>query len=160
MFNIVLFNPQIPQNTGNIARTCAVSGASLHLIRPFGFVLSEKAVRRAGLDYWSELKVSEYENFEEFLAENKLVGNNNANVYLITTKGSACYTDFEFHDGDYFVFGSETAGLPESIHARYPDSRLRIPMRPTEHARCLNLANSVGIILYEAQRQIGFAGLI
>ena len=154
MFNIVLFEPQIPQNTGSIARTCAVTGSTLHLIRPYGFSISERQLKRAGLDYWSRLKLAEYSGFEEFLDEA-----DPENLYPVSTKGSAAYSDFSFNDGDFFLFGSETSGLPERIHEAYPDSRIRIPMLDIKEARCLNLANSAAIILYEALRQCGYLNL-
>jgi tRNA (cytidine/uridine-2'-O-)-methyltransferase len=155
MFHIVLYQPQIPQNTGNIARTCAVTGTRLHLIRPYGFSINEKNVKRAGLDYWNALDLREYRNFDDFLAQNT-----DANIFLLTSHGNKNYSDQTFHENDYFVFGSETEGLPDKIHQLFPSSRLRIPMLPLEQARCLNLGNSVGIVLYEAMRQTGFHGLM
>lgn len=154
MFNIVLFNPQIPQNTGNIARTCAVSGTALHLIEPFGFSINDKNLKRAGLDYWSAVAVYKYTDFQDFIGKNK-----DCNLYLITTKSKKNYSDFSFKDNDYFMFGSETSGLPDYIHDAYKDSRLRIPMRLIDSARCLNLSNAVNIILYEALRQNDFFDL-
>ena len=154
MFNIVLFSPEIPQNTGNIVRTCAVTGSVLHLIRPLGFSIRDKYLKRAGLDYWDEASIRVYDDFDHFLKENE-----GARIYLITTKGNRNYTDFEFEDGDFFVFGQETKGLPDSIHDMFPDTRLRIPMLDREHARCLNLSNSVCVILYEALRQQDFNNL-
>ena len=154
MFNIVLFNPEIPQNTGNIVRTCAVTGAHLHLIRPLGFSISDRYLKRAGLDYWEEATISVYDDFDHFLREN-----GGARIYLVTTKGSSTYSDFEFEDGDFFVFGRETKGLTDEIHEMFPDTRIRIPMRDSKHARCLNLANSVCVILYEALRQQNFRNL-
>ena len=153
MFNIVLVHPDIPQNTGNIVRTCAATGAVLHLIKPLGFSIEDKYLKRAGLDYWDEATVKVYDSFEEFEEKNPT-----GKRYLCTTKGSKCYCDFEFSDGDYLVFGSETKGLPDSIHESYPDTRIRIPMR--EGIRCLNLSNAVNIILFKAIRQNGFEGLI
>lgn len=154
MFNIVLFSPEIPQNTGNIVRTCAVTDSTLHLIRPLGFSISDRYLKRAGLDYWSEADVRVYDDFDDFLNKNP-----DARIYLITTKGDRNYTDFDFREGDYFVFGRETKGLPDYIHDMYPDTRLRIPMLDREHARCLNLSNSVCVILYEALRQQDFRNL-
>ena len=151
MFNIVLFNPNIPQNTGNIARSCVATNTVLHLIKPYGFILNDKTVKRAGLDYWSELTLCEYDDYEDFIAKNE-----GANIYLITTKGNKNYSDFSYSDNDFFIFGSETKGLPDYIHEAYPDTRIRIPMVDAEYARCLNLSNSVGIILYEALRQNNF----
>ena len=149
MPNIVLYEPQIPQNTGNIARTCAVTGSALHLIKPYGFSVSNKALKRAGLDYWSEVKVFEYEDFDEFLSKKK-----DGDIYLLTSKANKPYTEVFFKNNDYIVFGSETAGLPDNIHQRFPGNRLKIPMRPTENARCLNLSNAVALVLYEALRQL------
>ncbi len=154
MPNIVLYEPQIPQNTGNIARTCAVTGSALHLIKPYGFSVSNKALKRAGLDYWSEVKVFEYEDFDEFLSKKK-----DGDIYLLTSKANKPYTEVFFKNNDYIVFGSETAGLPDNIHQRFPGNRLKIPMRPTENARCLNLSNAVALVLYEALRQLNFDGL-
>ncbi len=154
MPDIVLYNPQIPQNTGNIARTCAVTGSGLHLIKPYGFVISSKLLKRAGLDYWGDVDVREYDSFEDFLA-----AKNNGNVYLLTSKAQKPYTDAVFAENDYIVFGSETAGLPQAIHDMYPDNRLRIPMVASEHARCLNLSNAAAVVLYEMHRQCAFKGL-
>ncbi|MBR6800635.1 MAG: tRNA (cytidine(34)-2'-O)-methyltransferase [Eubacteriaceae bacterium] len=159
MFNIVLYQPQIPQNTGNIVRTAAVSGLKLHLIRPLGFFIDDKSLKRAGLDYWDEADISVYDNFDDFMAKNSIT-EGDERVYLITTKGSRTYTDFKFKEGDYFIFGSEDKGLDEYVHDLFPSHRLRIPMRDTEHARCLNLSNSVAIITYEALRQAGFTELV
>lgn len=148
MFNIVLFQPEIPQNTGNIVRTCAVTGSVLHLIKPLGFKIDEKSVKRAGLDYWDSVKINVYENFYEFLHKNE-----NANIYLLTSKGDRRYCDVSFKDGDYLVFGQETKGLPKEIHEMFKNRNLRIPMLDNEKARCLNLSNSVCVVLYEALRQ-------
>jgi tRNA (cytidine/uridine-2'-O-)-methyltransferase len=155
MFNIVLFEPEIPQNTGNIARTCALTGTKLHLIEPLGFSVSDKAVKRAGLDYWDMADVTTYLDFETFLEANE-----NPEPYLLTTHSHRSYADIAFKDNDYIMFGRETAGLPDAIHARYPDKRFRIPMRNHPRARSLNLANSVNIVLYEALRQNQFFDLI
>ena len=155
MFNIVLYNPQIPQNTGNIARTCAVTNSRLHLIKPYGFNITEKNVKRAGLDYWDNVKIFEYNDFDEFIAENNI----KSQLFLITTKGSKKYSDVKFNDDDYFLFGSETTGLPQYIHNKYHQTRLRIPMLDIKAARCLNLSNSVNIVLYEALRQNEFLTL-
>jgi tRNA (cytidine/uridine-2'-O-)-methyltransferase len=150
--NIVLFEPEIPANTGNIARTCAITGTALHLIEPLGFDISEKAVRRAGLDYWDMLDLHVYKNWEDFLEKNK-----HANIYLSTTKGSVNYTNVNYLPNDYLVFGKETAGLPQKIHDSYPDHRIKIPMG--KDFRSLNLSNSVAIVLYEALRQNDFFDL-
>ena len=155
MFNIVLYNPQIPQNTGNIARTCAVTNSALHLIKPYGFNISEKNVKRAGLDYWDNVTIFEYSDFDEFIVSVK----KDSQIFLITTQGDKKYSDVQFTDNDYFLFGSETTGLPHYIHQRYNNNRLRIPMLDIEAARCLNLSNSVNIVLYEALRQNEFLTL-
>lgn len=149
MFNIVLYRPEIPQNTGNIARTCACTGTKLHLIRPLGFDISESAIKRAGLDYWDKVQIAEYENWQDFLSRNE-----NARIFAFTKKASLPYTKAEFRDGDYLLFGRETSGLPDEL---IRENALRIPMR--SGVRCLNLSNSAAIALYEALRQTGFADL-
>ena len=153
MFDIVLFEPEIPQNTGAIARTCAATGARLHLIKPLGFDISDAAVKRAGLDYWHLVDVSVYENVEEYLERN-----GEENLWLLTTKAPHCYSEVTFGPDVTLMFGKETAGLPESLRQRFYDRCLRIPMKP--QARSLNLANSVGIVLFEALRQNSFPGLL
>lgn len=150
--NIVLHEPEIPQNTGNIARTCACTGSVLHLIEPLGFSLEEKYLKRAGLDYWDALDLRIYKNFDEFLEKNP-----GARIYMATTKAPHKYTDVEFASDDYIMFGKETAGIPEEILKEHPDTCIRIPMNP--EFRSLNLSNSVAIILYEALRQQDFAGM-
>ena len=150
--NVVLFEPEIPANTGNISRTCTITGAALHLIEPLGFDISEKAVRRAGLDYWDMLDLHVYKNWEDFLQKNP-----NANLYLATTKGSVPYDQIKYQPNDYLVFGKETAGLPEEIHEAYPNHRIKIPMG--KEFRSLNLSNAVAIVLYEALRQNDFFDL-
>ena len=152
MINIVLVEPEIPQNTGNIARTCAVSGARLHLVRPLGFDISDKAVKRAGLDYWYLLDLRVYDSIRAFLEEH-----GDKPLWLATTKGSRRYTDARFEEECWLLFGKETAGLPEWLRERYPDRCLRIPM--VDEARSMNLGNSVAILCYEALRQRDFAGL-
>ncbi len=159
MFNIVLYQPQIPQNTGNIVRTCAVSGTRLHLIKPLGFFIDDRSLKRAGLDYWSEADISVYDDFTDFIQKNN-IQKGDERVHLITTKGSRTYTEFSFREEDFFIFGSEDKGLDEFIHEMFPEKRLRIPMRDAPHARCLNLSNSVAVIVYEALRQVGFGELI
>ena len=151
--NIVLHEPEIPQNTGNIARTCAATGASLHLIRPLGFDVSEKAVRRAGLDYWHLVDVRVYDNLEDFFSKNDV-----NQLWCLSTKAPRCYTEAEFSDGCYLLFGKETRGLPEDFLEAHYDRCIRIPMR--EEARSLNLSNAVAITTYEALRQTGFSGLL
>lgn len=153
MFNIVLVHPDIPQNTGNIVRTCAATGAVLHLIKPLGFSVSDRYLKRAGLDYWNEATVKLYENFQEFEQ-----ANTTGKYYLATSKGSKPFTDFTYRPGDYFIFGSETKGLPDYIHDKYSKGRMRIPMR--QGIRCLNLANSVAVVVYEGIRQNGFTDLV
>ena len=153
MINIVLHEPEIPANTGNIGRTCVAAGARLHLIEPLGFHISEKAVRRAGLDYWPKLDVRTYVNFEDFLAKNP-----GARIYMATTKAKRVYTDVSFEDECYIMFGKETAGLSLALREKYRERCIRIPM--ISEARSLNLANSVAILCYEALRQTGFRGLL
>lgn len=152
--NVVLFEPEIPQNTGNIARTCAATGTNLHLIRPLGFSVDDKHLKRAGLDYWPLVSISYYNCIEELFETAK-----GHQVFLSTTKESRFYTDVKYDDECYIVFGKETAGLPAYVHEMYIDSRIKIPMVDDERARSLNLANSVNIVLYEALRQIGFPNL-
>ncbi|MBX2848677.1 MAG: tRNA (uridine(34)/cytosine(34)/5-carboxymethylaminomethyluridine(34)-2'-O)-methyltransferase TrmL [Acidiferrobacterales bacterium] len=152
MFHVVLHNPKIPPNTGNIIRLAANVGFHLHLIEPLGFEFEEKALRRAGLDYHDISQLSRYANYQAFLEQL-----NPERIFAITTKGQRQYTDVEFHDGDVFVFGSETHGLPDEVMNSFSaEDRLRIPMRPNN--RSLNLSNSVSIIAYEAWRQLGFLG--
>ena len=150
MINIVLLEPEIPANTGNIGRTCVATGTRLHLIEPLGFSLSEKALKRAGMDYWSDLDVTTYVNYEDFLERNPA-----AKLYFATTKGQHIYSDAQFEDGCYIMFGKESAGIPEEILKEHPDTCVRIPM--IGETRSLNLSNSVAIVLYEALRQQGFA---
>ena len=153
MLNIVLHEPEIPQNCDNIARTCAATGSVLHLIKPLGFDISEKAVRRAGLDYWHLVDVRVYENLEDFFARNQVT-----ELWCLSTKAPRCYTEAAFHDGCYLLFGKETKGLPEEFLAMHYGETVRIPMR--EEARSLNLSNAVAITVYEALRQTGFPGLL
>lgn len=152
--NIVLYQPEIPQNTGNIARTCAITGTTLHLIRPLGFSISEKAVKRAGLDYWDLLDLEVYDDYASFLTENQ-----HPLLYLMTTHGDKNYAEINYPHDAFIIFGRETAGLPKEIHEAFPNTRFRIPMKNDERARSLNLANSVNIVLYEALRQHGFYDL-
>ena len=153
MINVVLVEPEIPANTGNISRTCAVTGARLHLVKPLGFDISDKAVRRAGLDYWDKLDLTVYENLDEFLARH-----GRETLYYLSTKAKRRYTDVTFPDDCWLLFGRETRGLPEELVFSHPETALRIPMGPTR--RSLNLSNSVAIVVYEALRQRGFAGLV
>ena len=149
---MVLVEPEIPQNCGNIARTCAATGTRLHLIRPLGFDISEKAVRRAGLDYWHLVEVFDYENLEEFFARNDV-----RQMWCLSTKAPRSYAEARFEDGCYLFFGKETKGLPESFLEEHADCCVRLPMRA--EARSLNLSNSVAVTVYEALRQLDFAGL-
>ncbi len=153
MVNVVLVEPEIPQNTGNIARTCAITGARLHLVRPLGFDISEKAVKRAGLDYWHLLDLRVYENIDDFLRRN-----GDKPLWLSTTKGARRYTDAVFEEECWLLFGRESAGLPAWLREKYPDRCIRIPM--IEGARSMNLGNSVALLCYEALRQQGFPGLV
>ena len=152
MLNVVLHEPEIPQNCGNIARTCAATGARLHLIRPLGFDISEKAVRRAGLDYWHLVDVRVYDNLEDFFSKNDV-----GQLWCLSTKAPRCYTEAAFKDGCYLLFGKETKGLPEDFLAKHYNETVRIPMR--EEARSLNLSNAVAITVFEALRQLEFPNL-
>lgn len=152
MVDIILVEPEIPSNTGNISRTCAVTGARLHLIEPLGFDISDKALKRAGLDYWSLLDVTVYKNLDEFFAR---WGDDN--LWLATTKAPISYDKADFTGDVKLMFGKETAGLPANLRERYRDRCIRIPMK--DDARSLNLSNSVAILCYEALRQQGFPGL-
>ena len=151
--HIVLVEPEIPNNTGNISRTCAVTGSTLHLVRPLGFSTDDKHLKRAGLDYWQYLDLHYHDSFFEILDANP-----QANFYFATTKAHRCYTDVQYGPDDFLVFGKETAGLPREIRDLFPDNNVRIPMG--SDIRSLNLANSVAIILYEALRQQGFPNLV
>lgn len=150
--NIVLYSPEIPQNTGNISRTCAVTGAALHIIKPIGFEISDKTLKRAGLDYWDKLDVTYYDSYEDFLSKNK-----DAAMYYFSAKGRHCYTDIEYPEGVFLVFGRESVGLPEELVLENIDRSVRIPM--LKNLRCLNLSNSVAIATYEILRQGGFSEL-
>ena len=152
LLNIVLVEPEIPQNCGNIARTCAATGARLHLIRPLGFDISEKAVKRAGLDYWHLVEVLDYENLEDFFSKNDV-----KQMWCLSTKAPRSYTEAQFADGCYLFFGKETKGLPEHFLEAHRECCIKLPMRP--EARSLNLSNSVAITVYEALRQLEFPGL-
>ena len=153
LINIVLVEPEIPQNTGNIARTCSATGASLHLVKPLGFEIDDKKMKRAGLDYWHELDIHYYKNLDEFMA---LHGDDE--LWYFSTKASGNYTDIKYGENPYLVFGKETRGLPESLLCARPERCVRIPMR--ENRRSLNLSNSVAIGVYEVLRQDGFSGLV
>lgn len=149
-FNIVLHEPEIPANTGNIGRTCVAAGARLHLIEPLGFHLNEKAIRRAGMDYWKDLDVETYLDYEDFMKKNPGV-----KIYYATTKAKKLYTDVQYEEDCYIMFGKESAGIPEEILAGNQEACIRIPMMGD--TRSLNLGNSAAIVLYEALRQRGFA---
>ncbi|MDD2216805.1 MAG: tRNA (uridine(34)/cytosine(34)/5-carboxymethylaminomethyluridine(34)-2'-O)-methyltransferase TrmL [Eubacteriales bacterium] len=156
--HIVLVEPEIPPNTGNIARSCAATGSVLHLVKPLGFSIDDKSLKRAGLDYWPFVKLEVHESLEEFF---EIYGEavTNKSMYFATTKGGRLYTDVEFKDGDMILFGRETAGLPKELIEKNKDHTLRIPMIGDVRLRSLNLSNSVNIILFEALRQIGFPKL-
>ena len=158
--NIVLYEPEIPANTGNIGRTCVATGTRLHLIEPLGFRLNEKQIKRAGMDYWKDLDVTTYVNYQEFLEKNP-----GAKIYMATTKGQNVYTEVSYEEDCYIMFGKESAGIPESILQKYPETSeilahnkdrcVRIPM--LSEIRSLNLSNSVAVVLYEALRQNDFS---
>lgn len=151
-FHIVLVEPEIPANTGNIARTCAATGAHLHLVRPLGFSTDDRYLKRAGLDYWYAVNLTYYDSFQEVRDRFP-----EGRFFLASTRVSRRYTEFEYRDGDLFVFGKETKGLPQELLDAYPETGIRIPM--TDKVRSLNLANSAAIVLFEALRQTGFPGM-
>ncbi len=159
MLHIVLHQPEIPQNTGNIGRTCVATGTVLHLIEPLGFSIGEKQLKRAGMDYWEHLDVRRYVNFADFLEKNPALSaaGGGAKLWMATTKARKVYSDVRFGPEDYIMFGKESAGIPEEILVEYEKTCIRIPMR--EQIRSLNLSNSVAVVLYEALRQNGFDGL-
>lgn len=154
--NVVMVEPEIPQNTGNIARTCAAIGAKLHLVKPLGFEITDKYLKRAGLDYWDKLEIEEHDSLEKFLEKYKPEEHH---MYYATTKGKHCYSDVDYSKLEevFIMFGKETKGLPEELIQKYFDHAIRIPMR--EHLRSLNLSNSVAIVAYEVLRQVGFDAL-
>lgn len=151
--NVVLVNPEIPQNTGNVSRTCAVTGAALHIIKPIGFEISDRTLKRAGLDYWDKLDVTYYDSYDEFMQAHK-----DAPMYFYTAHAKGRYTDVEYPDGVFLVFGKESVGLSEDIVRANFERTLRIPM--LEGVRCLNLSNAVAVALYEALRQRGFENFV
>lgn len=153
MVNLVLVEPEIPMNTGNIARTAAATCSVLHLVKPLGFDISDRAVKRAGLDYWHLVDIRVYENIDDFFCKN-----GDDNIWLATTKAPRTYTEAELTDGAYILFGKETAGLPQYLREKYRDRCIRLPM--ISEARSLNLANSVAVLCYEALRQQGFPNLL
>lgn len=154
--NIVMVEPEIPQNTGNIARTCAATGGKLHLVEPLGFEITDKALKRAGLDYWDKLDIEKHASLNAFLEKYKPEENN---MYFVTTKGQTCYSDVDYSQIDevFLLFGKETKGLPEDLLQKYIEKTVRIPMRST--LRSLNLSNSVAIVIYEVLRQKNFENL-
>lgn len=152
MINIVLLEPEIPANTGNIGRTCVAAGAKLHLIEPLGFRLDEKSLKRAGMDYWDKLDVTTYIDYNDFLEKNP-----GAKIYMATTKAPKLYTEVSYEQDCYIMFGKESAGIPEEILVKHKEECIRIPM--AGEIRSLNLGNSAAIVLYEALRQNGFSGM-
>lgn len=152
VFNIVLVEPEIPQNTGNVVRTCAATGCRLHLVRPLGFEVSDKYLKRAGLDYWHYVDITYYNSLDEFLEKTK-----GSRLFFFTSKARRAHSEARFCDGDFLVFGKETAGLPEELLLAREQTCVRIPMR--EGVRCLNLSNAVAVAVYEALRQNDYAGL-
>lgn len=153
MINIVLVEPEIPQNTGNVARTCAATGAALHLVKPLGFAIDDRKLKRAGLDYWHELNITYYDSLDDFIEKHK-----GDELYYFTTKAPRAYTEVSYPDDVYLLFGKETAGLPEALTTQHLDRCVRLPMR--ENLRSLNLSNTVAVAVYEALRQTDFAGLV
>ena len=152
MINIVLYCPEIPQNTGNISRTCAVTGARLHIIKPIGFEISDRTLKRAGLDYWDKLDVTYYESYDDFIKQNE-----GAKLFFFSSHAKRSYADVIYPEDSFLVFGRESVGLPKELVEENMDTALRIPMRNT--LRCLNLSNSVAVAVYEVLRQRGFEGL-
>ena len=155
LFHVVLVEPEIPPNTGNISRTCAITGLKLHLVKPLGFSIDDKAVKRAGLDYWNHLDLEVHENLDEFLAKY-----GDRKLYLATTHGGVRYTDVSYEKGAFLLFAKETAGLPKDLIAQHPDTAVRIPMGNHPDLRSLNLSNSAAVLIYEALRQHDFPGLV
>lgn len=155
VLNVVLVEPEIPPNTGNISRTCALTGARLHLVEPMGFSIDERSVKRAGLDYWDHLDVEVHPSLEDFLDKY-----GNRRLFLATTHGGVRYTDVSFEPGCFILFGKETAGLPKDLIALHPETAIRVPMGNDPALRSLNLSNSVAVIVYEALRQLDFPGLV
>ncbi len=152
MLHVVLVEPEIPPNTGNISRTCAATGTALHLVEPLGFRVDEASVRRAGLDYWPHLQLHRHESLQAFLQEHR-----SAPMYFASTRGSVPYTQAAYPDGAFLVFGKETAGLPQALLDEHPGRVIRLPMK--RDIRSLNLSNAVAVVLFEALRQLGFPGL-
>ncbi len=155
--NIVMVEPEIPQNTGNVARTCALTGARLHLVGPMGFKIDDRKLKRAGLDYWYLLDITYYENLDEFFEKN---GEHSDNFYFFTTKGRHIYSDVNYPDDCWLFFGKETKGLPETLLYNHEENCVRMPMLNHERARSLNLSNTVAIATYEVLRQWNFPDLL
>lgn len=154
LFNVVLVHPEIPPNTGNVIRLCANTGCALHLVRPLGFSLEDKHMKRAGLDYWEYATLKVHDSFEAFLASENP---DRTRMFAMTTKGASVFSTMKFEAGDWFVFGSEGSGLPDEIRAMFPaGQRIRLPMRPDN--RSLNLSNAVAVTVFEGWRQLGYAG--
>lgn len=152
--NIVLYQPEIPPNTGNVARSCAITGSKLHLIKPLGFSIDDKQVKRAGLDYWDNVNLEVHESVEDFLEKYK-----GSTMFFSTTKATQSYADVSYSDDCFIIFGKETAGLPAWIHENYEEYRIKIPMKQDPNLRSLNLSNAVNIVLFEALRQLDFPNL-
>lgn len=150
--NIVLVEPEIPQNTGNIVRTCAATGTRLHIVKPMGFEIDDKKLKRAGLDYWHFLNIAYYENLDDFFEKNK-----NGRFFYLTSKGALAHSEVTYQDGDFLILGKETKGLPEKLLIKNPERCIRIPM--ISSARCLNLSNAAAIVVYEALRQTEYKSL-
>lgn len=150
-FNIVMYQPEIPQNTGNIARTCVLTNSTLHLIKPLGFKIDDKQIKRAGMDYWKDLKLEIHENYEEFMAKY-----GNERIFLATTHGGVHYDEAKFEKGDFIMFGRESSGVPEDVHNAH--NGIRIPMIETS-TRSLNVSNTAAVVVYEALRQVGFPNM-
>ena len=155
LFNVVLVEPEIPPNTGNIARTCAITGVKLHLVKPIGFSIDDKHLRRAGLDYWEYLQLEVHESLENFLEKY-----GTKKLYLATTHGNVCYSEIHYEPNSFILFGKETAGLPKQFIAEHQDTAIRVPMGNNPDLRSLNLSNSVAVVLYEALRQHNFPNLL
>lgn len=155
LFHVVLVEPEIPPNTGNISRTCAITGLKLHLVKPLGFSIDDRSVKRAGLDYWDHLDLEVHESLNAFLEKY-----GSRRLYLATTHGGVRYTDVSYERGSFLLFGKETAGLPKDLIAQHPDTAVRIPMGSDPDLRSLNLSNSAAVLIYEALRQHDFPGLV